>query len=111
MEWLIKVFNHHIKHKASQGRKPRLLFLNGHNSHINMDFFEWCNLHNIHIYSFPFHTIYCLQPLDMSLFAPLVTFYSQKLDDWIQKTQGLCKINKTQFYKLFKSAFTNAFSE
>jgi hypothetical protein len=47
----------------------------------------------------------------VSLFAPLVTFYSQELGDWIQKTQGLCKINKGQFYKLFKAAFANAFSE
>jgi hypothetical protein len=86
----------------------RLLFLDGHSSHINMNFLD---LHNIHVYAFPPHTAHRLQPLDVSLFAPLATFCSQELDNWIQATQALCKMNKPQFYKLFKPAFAKAFSE
>lgn len=47
----------------------RLLFLDDHSSHINMNFLEWCDLHNIHVCAFPPHTAHRLQPLDVSLFA------------------------------------------
>ena len=76
-----------------------------------MNFLEWCDLHNIYICAFPPHTTHRLQPLDVSLFAPLATFYSQGLDNFIQATQGLCKMNKREFYKLFKPAFDGAFSK
>jgi hypothetical protein len=46
----------------------------------------------------------------VSVFAPLAVYYSQELDNWIHATQGLCKINKAQFYKLFKPAFDKAFT-
>jgi hypothetical protein len=111
MDWLIRVFDRTTKKKAGNGREPRLLFLDGHGSHINMPFLEWCYAHNIHVCAYPPHTTHRLQPLDKSLFSPLATYYSQELDSWIQRTQGLCKMNKRQFYKLFKPAFENAFSE
>src|SRR5271170_2709214 len=111
MEWLIRVFDHATKKKAGNGWEPRLLFLDGHGSHINMPFLEWCHTHNIHICAYPPHTTHRLQPLDKSIFSPLATYYSQELDHWIQATQGLCKMNKRQFYKLFKPAFEKAFSE
>jgi hypothetical protein len=111
MEWLTRIFDPNTKHKARNGRDLRLLFLDGHSSHINMFFLEWCELHNIHVCAFPPHTTHRLQPLDVSLFAPLGTFYSQGLDSFIQATQGLCKMDKRGFYKLFKPAFEKAFSK
>ena len=45
------------------------------------------------------------------MFASLITYYSQELDNYIQATQELCKMNKAQFYKLFKPAFEKAFLE
>ena len=111
LDWLTRVFDRATKHKASNGREPRLLLLDGHGSHINMDFLERCHKHNIHVCAYPPHTTHRLQPLDVSVFAPLASYYSRELDNWIQATQGLCKMNKAQFYKLFKPAFTNAFSK
>ena len=111
LDWLERVFDRHTKKKAGNGRQARLLILDGHSSHINIDFLEWCILHNIHICAFPPHSTHRLQPLDVSLFRPLATYYSQELDQWIFATQALCRMNKRQFYKLFKPAFHKAFSE
>jgi hypothetical protein len=111
LDWLTRVFDRATKKKASHGREPRLLFLDGHGSHINMSFLEMCYTLNIHVCAYPPHSTHRLQPLDVSLFSPLATYYSQELDNWIQATQGLCKMNKRQFYKLFKPAYKKAFSE
>ena len=111
MDWLVRVFDPATKKKASHGHEPRLLFLDGHSSHVNMIFLNWCDSHNIHVCAYPPHTTHRLQPLDVSVFSPLATYYSQELDHWIQATQALCKMNKAQFYKLFKPAFDAAFSQ
>ena len=111
ISWLTGLFDRQTKRKARNGRDPRLLILDGHGSHINMPFLDWCEKRNIHVCAFPPHSTHRLQPLDVSLFAPLATYYSQGLDQWIQSTQGYCKITKRQFYYLFKPAFEKAFSE
>ncbi len=109
LDWLMRVFNRATRQKARNGREPRLLLLDGHASHMNMDFLERCHKYNIHVCAYPPHSTHRLQPLDASVFAPLATYYSQELDNWIHATQGLSKINKATFYKLFKPAFKKAF--
>jgi hypothetical protein len=109
--WLTGLFDRFSKPRASQGRKPRLIFLDGHSSHLNLPFIDWCDKHNIHICAYPPHTTHRLQPLDVSLFSPLSSFYSQELDQWIQATQGLCRVSKREFYKMFKAAYDQAFTE
>jgi hypothetical protein len=111
LQWLMRLFDRHTKQKARQGRDPRLLIVDGHGSHLNMDFVDWCDLHNIHLCAFPPHTTHRLQPLDVSLFSPLSTYYSQELDRWLQATEGLTTMSKIKFYSLFKEAFTKAFTE
>jgi hypothetical protein len=108
--WLSGLFDRSTKKKANQGREPRLLFVDDHNSHINLKFLDWCDKHNIHICVFPTQTTHHLQPLDVSLFSPLAAYYSQELDNWIQATQGLWRIGKRDFYKLFKLAYQMAFT-
>jgi hypothetical protein len=75
------VFDKLTKYKAGNGRKLRLLYLDGHGSHINIPFIEWAFDHGIHISGFPTHTTHRLQPLDVSLFNPLANYYLQELDN------------------------------
>ena len=70
-EWLTNIFDRFTKGKARQGRDYRLLILDGHNSHLNMRFIDWCGLHRIILAFFPSHSTHRLQPLDVSLFGPL----------------------------------------
>ncbi|XP_044715550.1 DDE superfamily endonuclease domain-containing protein [Hirsutella rhossiliensis] len=69
-EWLIGVFDRFTKEKARNGRDYRLLITDGHSSHVNMDFLEWCDQHRIIVAVFPPHSTHRLQPL-MCPFGPL----------------------------------------
>ena len=109
--WLTRVFDVNTKLKARHARDPRLLFIDGHGSHINMKFLTWCEKNNVHVALYPPHSTHRLQPLDVSLFSPLANFYSQNLDNWILETSGLSSMSKREFWKLFYPAFKAAFSE
>jgi hypothetical protein len=111
LKWLTKLFDRHSKHKARQGRDPRLLFVDGHGSHINMEFINECEKRNIIVCAYPPHSTHRLQALDVSLFSPLSTYYSQRLDDWMMAGRGFANIDRHHFYKLFKPAYDQAFSE
>jgi len=111
LKWLVKLFDRHSKHKARQGRDPRLLFVDGHGSHINMEFINDCETRNIIVCAYPPHSTHRLQALDVSLFSPLSTYYSQRLDDWMMAGRGFAQIDRHHFYKLFKPAYDQAFSE
>jgi len=101
MSWLTGIFDRYTKQKARNGRDYRLLFVDGHSSHLNMKFLTWCEQHWVHVAIYPPHSTHRLQPLDVSLFNPLANYYSQNLTQWITKTQGLCSISKRDFFRLF----------
>ena len=81
LSWLTNVFDRATKEKARFGREYRLLFVDGHNSHVNMKFLDWCDKHKILIAVYPSHSTHRLQPLNVSLFSPLANFYSQNVSD------------------------------
>jgi hypothetical protein len=110
-QWLTEIFNRHTKKKARNGRAHRLLFVDGHSSHLNMRFIEFCDANRILLMAYPPHSTHRLQPLDVSMFNPLANFYSQNLDNWMLKSQGICSMSKRHFWSLFKPAFDAAFSE
>lgn len=109
-EWLTGVFDRFTKAKARNGRDYRLLITDGHSSHVNMDFLEWCDQHRIIVAVFPPHSTHRLQPLDVSLFSPLSTAYSNQLIQWTAKTQGLVGLSKREFWTLFWNAFEASFT-
>ena len=109
-QWLTTVFDRYTKEKARQGRDWRLLIVDGHGSHINMKFLDYCNSHRILVFVYPPHSTHRLQPLDVSLFAPLAIYYSQELDQFIHRSQGLSSISKRDFFKLFWPAYQKAFT-
>jgi hypothetical protein len=108
--WLVKVFDRATKEKAHNGRNRRLLFVDGHNSHVNMKFLDWCDRNRVLVAVYPPHSTHRLQPLDVSLFSPLANFYSQNVSDWMHKTQGLSGLSKRDFFDLFWPAFVKAFT-
>jgi hypothetical protein len=104
------VFDKHTKKKASNGREWRLLIVDGHGSHINMNFLDWCDKHHILVAVYPPHTTHRLQPLDVSLFAPLATYYSNSLEAFVQATSSVSGLGKRDFFSLFWPAYVNAFT-
>ena len=111
MAWLTTVFNYYTKVKARHGRNWRLLFINGHGSYINILFLDQCLKYRILVAVYPPYLTYRLQPLDISLFNPLVNYYSQELNKQIYNIVGLCRITKREFYSLFRAAWRYTFTE
>jgi hypothetical protein len=111
LEWLINVFDRHTKAKARQGRDYRLLITDGHGSHVNLSFLDWCDQHRILVAIFPSHSTHRLQPLDVSLFSPLSQAYSKQLVDFIAASQGLVGISKREFWGNFWPAFKASFTK
>ncbi|KAF2228327.1 DDE-domain-containing protein, partial [Viridothelium virens] len=110
LHWLSEVFEKNTKTTARNRRDWRLLIIDGHGSHVDSTFLEFCDKHRILVAVFPPHSTHRLQPLDVSLFSPLAIYYSQNLDNWIMRSQGLTHLQKSDFFMLFWPAFEKAFS-
>jgi hypothetical protein len=109
LSWLEQVFQRATKEKAK--RDYRLLIVDGHGSHLTMDFINYCDSHRIILAILPPHSTHTLQPLDVVMFKALSSAYSNALSDHLQTTQGLIPINKTDFFPLFWQAWTSSFHE
>lgn len=108
-EWLTTVFDRVTRGKCHYTRNWRLLFVDGHNSHVNWRFMDWCDKNRVLVVVYPPHSTHRLQPLDVSLFSPLASYYTQELTNWIVRTAGLSSITKRTFFELFWPAFQRAF--
>ena len=84
--------------------------MNGHGSHLNMNFIKWCDNHNIFLSIYPPHSTHRLQPLDVSLFSPLAVQYSKQLTQHMHETQGFTTLTKKDFMRLFWPAFVDSFT-
>jgi hypothetical protein len=107
LAWLEQVFDRYTKAKAR--RSHRLLILDGHGSHVTMDFIEYCDRNKILLVVLPPHSTHTLQPLDVCLFKPLSQAYSSELSSFIQRSQGLLPVKKGDFLPLFWEAWTSSF--
>ena len=109
--WLTTIFDRHTKAKARQGRDWRLLIVDGHGSHLNMKFLEWCYEHRILVLAFPPHSTHRLQPLDVTCFRALARYYSNNLNDWTFNTRGLSRLSKREFWGIFYPAWQSTMSD
>ncbi|KAF2836603.1 putative pogo transposable element [Patellaria atrata CBS 101060] len=108
-QWLTRVFEPYTR--PTSDREWRVLILDGHGSHVTMKFIDFALSHRILLAVFPPHSTHRLQPLDVSLFAPLAQYYSQELDIFIHDSEGLCSVTKRDFFRLFWPSFQKAFAE
>ena len=108
LSWLSKLFEPHTRKKAGNNR--RLLIMDGHSSHINMRFIDFCDNHSIILGILPPHSTHRLQPLDVGIFSPLSTAYSNEIDHLIQSSQGFSRVTKRSFWAMFRTAWKTALS-
>jgi hypothetical protein len=109
LAWLKQVFDRGTKAKARSSY--RLLILDGHGSHLTMDFIEYCNQNKILLAVYPPHSTHTLQPLDVSMFKPLSTAYSNEVAAFMERSQGLTSMSKRDFFPLFYRAWQASFKE
>ncbi|KAI1514551.1 DDE superfamily endonuclease [Pyrenophora tritici-repentis] len=105
LEWL-KHFDEHTK--SRQVGSYRLLILDGHESHLNQDFKDYCLVRKILTLCMPAHSSHILQPLDVVCFSPLKLKYSQRVRDLARRR--VYHINKEGFLPAFKDAFFDVFT-
>jgi hypothetical protein len=99
LTWLQQVFDRYTKAKARI--HWRLLILDGHGSHVTREFIEFCDANRILLAIFPPHSTHSLQPLDVVLFSPLSRNYTTELNRSLQRSQGITRITKRNFFRIF----------
>ena len=109
LAWLKQVFDRNTKAKARSSY--RLLILNSHGSHVTIDFIEYCNQNKILLAIYPPHSTHTLQPLDVCMFKPLSTAYSNGISRFMERCQGLTSMSKRDFFALFIAAWEASFKE
>ena len=75
-----------------------------------MWFIEKCDELRILLLILPPHSTHRLQPLDVSLFAPLSSFYSTAANALLTDNLGLINLSKRAFWSLFYPAWQQAFT-
>jgi hypothetical protein len=76
--------------------------LDGHNSHINPEFDQFCLDHKIIIVCMPAHSSHLLQPLDVGCFSALKQAYGRGVEQLMGR--GVNHIDKCEFLLLYKQA-------
>jgi hypothetical protein len=109
LAWLKQVFKRFTREKA--GYKWRLLILDGHGSHLTMNFIEYCYQQRILLAVFLPHSTHSLQPLDVVMFKPLSSAYSHSLTTYLHKSQGLLSLKKGDFFLLFWDSWITSFKK
>ena len=104
LAWLKEVFERETGRYARTGY--RLLLVDGHSSHLTMDFINYCNDHKILLAVFPPHSTHTLQPLDVGMFKPLSSAYSEELSLYLHHSHGILPVRKGDFFLLFWNAWS-----
>jgi hypothetical protein len=102
----LKHFDAHTK--LRKVGRYQLLILDGHESHRNQDFKDYCKENDILTLCMLPHSLHILQPLDVVCFSLLKRKYSQCVRDLA--CQRIFHINKEGFLPAFKDAFFDMFT-
>jgi hypothetical protein len=106
MSWLKKIFDRNTREKAGNSR--RLLIVDGHSSHVNLKFIDYCDQNRIILAIFPPHSTHRLQPLDVGIFSPLAKAYSNGLNELIHNSLGYSRMTKRLFWRIFRASWSDA---
>jgi hypothetical protein len=94
-----KVFEPETKALAD-GSAPRLLVIDGHNSHTSAAFLDYAEAHNIIVICLPPHTTHRLQPCDVSLFGPLASAWRKQVRRTFEEGRPVTRYNLIELYAI-----------
>jgi hypothetical protein len=104
VNWLTRIF---IPETARDPPKPRILILDGHKSHISIEFQYEYFKHNIYLNYLPPHTSHVLQPLDLGVFSSVKGQYRAKIHN-IALVNNADNAKKKRFIKIYEGVHKNA---
>ncbi|KAI0991083.1 hypothetical protein K3495_g17104, partial [Podosphaera aphanis] len=98
-EWLKTVF---IPAACSNDR-TKLLVVDAHGSHTDLEFMQLCKKHKIHLLFLPAHSSHILQPLDLAPFSVLKSKYRNQISD-LSALNDAAPVKKERFIKFYHEA-------
>ncbi|CAH2101236.1 unnamed protein product [Euphydryas editha] len=106
-EVFLKWLQHFVKYANPSKEAKALLLLDGHSSHKNLEVLTYAKENNIIIFGIPPHCTHEMQPLDVSFFGSLNTFYNKELHLWLRNHPGRT-VTHFQVAEVFKQAYLRA---
>lgn len=85
-------------------KRPVLLLVDGHKSHLSLELSKFCYDHQIILYALPPNTTHIMQPADVSVFKPLKTNWKKTVRQWQAEPQNVNSVlTKCTFCPLLQS--------
>ncbi len=104
-----QTFDHFVTHTSSSRENPSLLIYDNHESHVTLPVINKAREHGVEILTLPPHCSNKMQPLDITVYKSLKTFYNRAADTWLLSNPGRT-ITIYEVSKLFGEAFLLSFT-
>ncbi|KAJ8967159.1 hypothetical protein NQ314_003047 [Rhamnusium bicolor] len=89
-------------------KRPVILFIDGHKSHMILEFSKICEEKKIVLYALPPNTTHMLQPADVSVFRSLKQEWRNTVKKWQSRLEDVnSTVNKTNFCILLNETLKN----
>lgn len=105
----LNYLKHFKKHTKPTPDDPVILICDNHDSHVNIDVIDFCKKNGIIMLTFHPHTSYKMQPLERTVFGPLILYYNQSCSEWMTMNAG-SRITIYEIGELVGKAFPKAFT-
>ncbi|KAI1007141.1 hypothetical protein K3495_g1079 [Podosphaera aphanis] len=105
-EWLRRIFIPEV----CSNNKNKILILDGHGSHISLDFMLACKENKIHLLYLPPHASHILQPLDLAPFSVVKSKYRAQICA-LSALNDAAPVKKENFIKFYNLAREEGLSE
>lgn len=103
LQWL----NHFVNRVKPSADEKVILLLDGHSSHKSLDAQIYAKDKGVILFCFPPHCTHRVQPLDVSFFGPLSTYFNQELSNWLKHHPGRV-VTHLQVGEIFNQAYQKA---
>jgi len=78
----LQFMKHFIQHSKSTKESPTILLLDNHSSHLSIEAIDEAERCGVTLLSFPPHCSHRMQPLDVSVYKPVKTYYEKQYNAW-----------------------------
>lgn len=87
-ESFVKFLDHFLSSVKSSKEDRVMLILDNHETHLSPKVLDKASDGGIVMVTFPPHTSHRLQPLDLSVYGPLKTYFNQAVEAWLLNNKG-----------------------
>ena len=107
LEWLRRIY---IPETTPDPGRHRMLILDGHGSHVDIEFMWECRQHQIHLLYLPAHTSHLLQPLDLAPFSVIKSKYRHQIQE-LSLIDDAAPVKKERFISSYHQARIHGLSD